>query len=518
MILITTVHNLNNFSANFSAHIAMIRGSGKSISHLKGVRRISSFSVHPSMQLPFGVQPPVTQACSGDVVSSELSNGTRVVTHDMESTSAFLGIYVKAGAMYDPKSIPGMNYALRWCFLGSNMENSIFQNDKAFRSAGASYEHAEVQKKFLAFKLESARDSWKAPLSHMLSCMCVPRFAQTDILKVQDQMENETEEQRWKFPREYCIEQAEQLAFKGQPLGNPRHIKPYFVEELTSKAMQDHWAQTFTPSRVTIVGINVEHQDLVACCEDHAFSHDANAPHFRDASMNSAQNILSNYQGGHELEFQEKRDKEMSTKPYMENETIGALVWKAHGVQTVKEYAASLVLHQILAMSLQEGTKVSSGMVDHGIRSFYVPFNEVGLLGMTYRESPSNALNAIKEILSMQRKMRGESVSASILTAAKARAKTRLHHEHFELRRDYGDYLALNLSAGKSRSSAAEVYDAIHNVTTPVIQRALATMNSASPCMYNMGDVYHLPSLRQLGITRDISASPALDATFAISS
>ena len=92
-------------------------------------RGIATFNVHPSLENNFTQPCPIASTHATEITRSELSNGSRVVTHDMDASNACVGIYVKAGAMYDPKKLPGMNYAFRWCFLGSNIENSIFQND-----------------------------------------------------------------------------------------------------------------------------------------------------------------------------------------------------------------------------------------------------------------------------------------------------------------------------------------------------------------------------------------------------
>ncbi|KNH05880.1 mitochondrial processing peptidase alpha subunit [Perkinsela sp. CCAP 1560/4] len=485
----------------------MMRRVGLPAIHVNGIRMISSFDVHPTMVDSFGKQSPVTITTPRDTAVTVLSNGTRVITHDFDGPNTAIGLYVPAGAKNDPSTFPGMNYALRWCFLSSNIDNSQFQVDKSFRSVGASYEHSELQKKLLSFKLEASRETWKEPFSHMLSCMIVPRFAQTEILKVQDAMENATEEHRWKSPREWCIEQVEQVAFKGEPLGNPRHITPYFVDELTSARMQEQWCRTFKPDGVTITGVNVDHNDLVMHCEAHPFSHDASAPHFKQSIENTETREHEMYQGGNELEFQEKREKEMSTKPFLENETIGALTWKSHGTSSLPEYASALVLRQILAISLREGLKVHGGPVNYGIESFYVPFAKVGLMGVTFREKTGDALDAIKSSLKIQSELNDQIVVKSIVESAKSRAKLRLFHDHIELRRDYIDFLTLFHANEPKKDAYKSIISAIDAVKVSDLKQSVAYANSTSPCMYTMGDVYGIPSLRQLGFNRDKSKS-----------
>ena len=163
----------------------------------------------------------------------------------------------------------------------------------------------------------------------------------------------------------------------------------------------NQYCATFLPSNIVISGVNVAHASLVAAYENGEFPLSAKAPHFRQAIAAGAPQSSSEadqYQPGRELYFTEKRYKDMSTKPWLENETIAAVGWLAKGADSLKDYATALVVQQLLDVSLEDGIRVPTD-IDRGIRSFYSPYQTAGLFGVTVRAEPKNGVETLKRAL-----------------------------------------------------------------------------------------------------------------------
>lgn len=456
----------------------------------------------PDELIPRNQFQPYKPAKDAGVEVTVLGNGARLVTHNQEGAHAAVGIYAEAGAKYDPRSAPGLSYVMRWALMNSNFENSLFQIDRTIRSAGAAFEHQEIRKRFVGWKIEARGDSWKKPAENLVIGMAVPRFPEYDVERFRDTMDNLLEEQRWQRPREYAVDMLETVAFNREPLGNSRMVLPLSNGECSHDKLVAQWEQLCVPSRIIIAGINVPHSDLLAVYENSPYQHSATAPHHARAAAVPKLDVLSEatqYRGGSDEFEQESRAKAMSTKPNMEKETIAAVGFRSFGRDVnIKQYAASLVLQQLADVASADGIRYDRYDSHHGIRTFYRPYSGAGLIGFTVRAAPDKV---VAEIAAGVALWRGLSADAEAVNAAVQRAAVRFYHDNVEYARDYLDFVASSLAAaGTTHTTAAEVLKAINEVTPADVQRALDIVKSDRPCLFATGETLGMPSLRQMGL------------------
>lgn len=462
------------------------------------VRRIEEFNFgHPAMNRTFkqhthtfGSAHPVLK--DSGVKKSTLPNGVRLTTHDKDTIHTSVGVYIEAGAKYDPIGAPGLSYAMRWALLTSNLENSLFQLDRMFRARGASYTHNEVRKRHIAIRLESRRDMWKEPFEYLCTSIAAPRFAESDIERFRDTWDNLIEEKRWQYPREYVVDQLERVAFYKEPLGNPRQILRGHNDESSSERMIAQYVAQFVPTNITIAGVNVEHSDITAAYLSGGYPHSAEAPHFRDGKRLSLSHTReeAQYQPGRQEHEQEKRAAAMGTKPYMEDETIAAIGWPANGRdESAAAFAASSVTQQVLSILHKDGINYRRENTSDGIRTFYRPFSSSGLLGFTVRGTVEGTPKQVREVA----KSIPNETDAATLEAAKQRALLDFYSEELETTRDYVDFLAT------STQSEQEIIDAIKAVDVAAVNKQLQAMRSTKPVLFATGEVKDFPSIKQLG-------------------
>eukprot|EP00759_Apiculatamorpha_spiralis_P015831 PhF_6_TR22357/c0_g1_i1/m.31670/K00415/QCR2, UQCRC2; ubiquinol-cytochrome c reductase core subunit 2 len=466
---------------------------------------ISEFNGHPPMRVAFdnSVRIHVPQTISnGNVHVTVASNGARIITHDFGGPISAVGVYnMAAGAKADPKEKPGLNYVLRCGMMLSNINDSMFQFDRHVRSVGASFEHQELRKQYLGWKLEVRRDKFQGPFGVMLNSITVPRFMEVEIDRYRDTMDAVNEELRWKQPRLHCQDQVEQVAFYKEPCGGARYVPPSINDDISGKALLAQYCSVFLPRNIVVVGVDIDHASLLAAYENAEYPHSASAPHFREASTAAltSGDEASQYQPGREFVFAEKRYKEMSTKPYLENETISALAWRAKGFTNIKEYATALVAQQLVDVAIGDGARVPSGL-DRGIRSFYSPYDTAGAIGVTIRTDPKDAVDTLKKAVDLVQ----ASASESNFKSAVQRAQVRFFHDNIELRRDYADFLAQSIGyqGNKQIRTPQSTLDAIRNVSFGDVKAAIDYSLGANPCLYVTGEVDQFPSLKQLGLKK----------------
>ena len=429
------------------------------------------------------------------------SNGARIVTYNsgVLPANCSVGAYIEAGAKFDPVAAPGLSYVFRTALTLSNMNNSLFQIDRTVRSAGMSMEHLEINKKFVGVRLDGRVDQWAAPLDNLLTTISAPRFNEADIERFRDTMDNQLEEQRWQNPREYTTDMVETLAYYKEALGSPRHVSIKANDYASVPRILEFWAKHCTPNRVVIAGVNIDHQSLVAAYENCEFPHSMTAPHHARSSKDFQDEKAEGnmFTGGNEYHEQEGRAGAMGTRPGMEAETIGALAFRTFGNEgSIKEYASALVAQQLSNAIIGDGIRYERDSTHNGVRSFYRPFAQTGIIGLTTRSSPGD----FNKLLIDSGKVI-KNIHTANLSAGKTCAAVAFVNQHVDSVRGVCDLLGTTVAKDGSRLrfTAEELLEAINSVTEADIKKVQDLAQSARPSLYVTGETYGVPSLRQMG-------------------
>lgn len=438
------------------------------------------------------VYPPSAPQTWEGVKRTTLNNGVKVVTQDRKGQQSSIGFFVEAGPKFDPYNAPGLSYVMRTAALTSNSSESLFQIDRAMRAVGASYGNTEVNKRYLGWTSEVVRDHWKVPVEKMSTCFVVPRFAESDIERFRDTFDNLLEEMRWQTPREYCEQMLETVAFFKEPLGNPRHVQPIDNDNCSSDKLLKQYCKYFAPQRVTLAGINVDHNELIAFYSSLPFQISSAAPHFNEALLEASthKDEAKQFTGLKDGFKVESRTKEMGTSPDMEEDGTVAVGWLTYGADNnVREYATSLVCRGVLDAMFNDSIRPSRNAVHFGHRSFYRPYSSAGLLGVTLR-GPVDA--RLKEEYKKLLTVLPAKAAQPDVTKAAARAALSYYSANMENQRD-----ALNTLA-TSAFDADSVLAEIQKVTVDDVNTAFASMKKNKPVSFGTGKVHDFPSIRSL--------------------
>lgn len=456
----------------------------------------------PTIPPKVGAPPPNADASA--VAVTTLANGVRVVTQDFGAPLTTVGMYAEAGPIFDPPEAPGLSFVLRWALTTSNFDNSLFQVDRNLRARGVSLETTEVRKRLIGARITARRDMWNAPVQDLVCGISAPRFHESDIERFRDTWDNLDSELRWREPRKYCIERVEDIAFYKTPLGNPRRVMAESNDACNAVRLAEQWATYCKPSRLTLVGLNISHAELLAAYENSPYVSDESAPHFARSNPPAKIDLQSQkllYYPGQEAHLEENRPKEMGTMPNMEEDTTVAIAFPSVGMEaSLLDYASATVLLQLLRGAIGEATTAAAvgERPDDGYfgpRFFYSPFSSAGLLGVTLRSTPKTITQAVLDITSM---LKGFTIPTDI-TSAKAGASISVLMQ-VQSQRDYCDFLAGSLSReGSNQTTVDEIVKAIEKVDTAAVKRVFQLAMSAKPCLFATGSTLMLPSLRQLG-------------------
>lgn len=455
-------------------------------------RKISNYEFgHPDLCSSLGGQvfSKPKAAIDHGIKTTTLPNGMKVVTHDRGGPQCSIGYYMKAGAKYDGVATPGLSWVLRHALLTSNLENSLFQIDRAFRAVGGNYDTDEVAKQWIAIKSTILRQHWKVPIDVFQAAVAAPRFEEADIERFRDTWDNQLEELRFQQPREYCIHEVEQVAFFKEPLGSPRMVPPDHNDTCSSEALIKQYCRLVKPDRMVLSAINVAHEEVVAAVANAPFTHSSNAPHHQKCGFEELEqtNEWKQYCPGKYHYHLERRATKMGSKPEYDEEAIYALAWPTYGRDaSIGQYATGLVVAEQLAIALQDGINWDRSMIHRGNRPFLRQFSSIGLMGVTGRNSPDKITADIQAASKVLRTM-GD------LNAAKARAEVAFAQNNTEMDRDYLAFLAT------SPYTFEDTIAAIRKVSTTDAASLLERVRESLPCFYTTGSNDYVPSMRSLG-------------------
>ncbi|CAG9573295.1 metallo-peptidase, Clan ME, Family M16 [Leishmania major strain Friedlin] len=447
----------------------------------------------PSLKNAFStrITPAAKARSPGAVQSTKLTNGVRVVSHDLDGPVTSIGVYADAGPKYDPIATPGLSYVMRFALQTSNMDSSLFQIDRTMRSTGNAYGHGEVCKRYLSWKAEGRRDMWEKPFEMLATGVVAPRFHESDIERFRDTMDNQLEEMRWQNPREYAIDQLETVAFYKEPLGAPRMVPRIANDRCSHKALLDHWAANFQPSRIVLAGVNVPHDALIAAYEKLPYKHSAEAPHHARAAapkLSHSNEVAQFYAGRQNVEY-ESRAAVMGTMPDMQAEVIGAVGVPTHGRdEGATQYATALVTREIYEEAMRSAHGSRAGSEHYGAQVFYRPYSSAGLIGYTVRGAPAE----VAKMLQVASSAFPAAVDEAAVKRAAHCAHVRLLHDQVEMTRDYCDFLAT------SPNSVEELVQAISGVTKANVEEAMKKMVAQKPATYATGDSFTFPMVASL--------------------
>jgi len=459
-------------------------------------RCISEFNFgQTSLKRQWRPDTPKEAAKDSGIKISKLGNGVQVVTHDKDGPVASFGIFANAGAKFEPRKYPGVSHVLSKAFLLGNAENSAFQVDRTLGSLGASWGSVEVRKRLIGVRAELRRDAVEAPFQALLQNFVIPTFNEADLEQQRDIWDNDLEEMRWRNPRAFAVDELENVAFAEQPLGQPRFVRPQYTDKMTRDTLLPFWGAHVIPSRMVIVGVNVNHDELIAAYEAQPYVHSVDAPHHKDLIKGlkdySSSAELKQYVGGETRFYESGVAKERA-----EEQSTFAIGYLTHGAEgNVKQYASSLVLQGLLDGHISGASdRIERRPNQWGYKSFYSPFAQAGLVGITLRDAAKDAEKKFKDSFKiLDKAVKGD------LQAAKRRAAVQFAVKNSDQLKDYVAYLAGAVDNGVV-TPPADVIKAIESVTDADIKAVHALAHSVKPSYAAVGYVDTYPSIRALNL------------------
>jgi len=423
--------------------------------------------------------PTAPQAATG----SKLENGTRIVTQDNGQATSLVGVFVDAGAVYEPRGKEGVSDFVSKMFFRSNLQSSDFHIFKTFQHAGANY-WSNGGKRYIAAKVEARRDTVEQVIARLIESAFIPRFAPHEMNLERERMENAAVT-RNHDTKKYAVSQFIDTAFKGTAFGNATECPAEQVDVLSHDDLINWWSSTFTPDRIVLAGVNVSQEELKAAYDAADWSSANTADHpSHKGSISTGGIPEARYVGGTDAQIF-RRTVTFKTQQYY-NDVYVAYGRQGPGANSAKDVAVQYVAAFALGGAIGEGL---------GAEGLVKAFPSASLVGGILRSRPENAGVAVAALAKTVNSI--GSLAGAELEAAKKTAAIALLAET-NSREGLLDFIVEYSTPSGVGLTPPAIVQAIAEVTEADVKELHEFMQSAPPTYTAFGDLSTVPTITSL--------------------
>ncbi|OLY79330.1 Mitochondrial-processing peptidase subunit alpha [Smittium mucronatum] len=192
-------------------------------------------------------------------------NGLRIVSEDKPGHFAALGFYVEAGSRYESPSTFGFSHFIDRLSFKTTENNSAEKNSEKIEALGGNIS-CFASRECIMYQAAVFSEAVDEAVQLLGETVFKPKFDTVEIEQVAAGIPWELADISSK-PDIYLNELFHELAYKGNTLGNPLLCPETQIEAANPKSLKAYHNMWFSPDRVVIAAIGVDHQKLVDLCK-----------------------------------------------------------------------------------------------------------------------------------------------------------------------------------------------------------------------------------------------------------
>ncbi|XP_068906001.1 cytochrome b-c1 complex subunit 2, mitochondrial [Tenebrio molitor] len=208
----------------------------------------------------FATCAPAPIGGTGDyeVKNTTLPNNLVVASAENESPISRISIVFRAGSRNETPDNAGVTHALRICAGLSTKNSSQFAITRNIQQAGANLT-ATSDREIIAYTLEGTRKAIEKTLPFLTEVVTQQVFRPWEV---SDNVPRQRLELATRPPQLRAVDLLHKAAFR-RGLGNSLYSAKYNLGNVSSETLQHYVASNFTSGRGAVVGLGVDHSQLV---------------------------------------------------------------------------------------------------------------------------------------------------------------------------------------------------------------------------------------------------------------
>ena len=419
---------------------------------------------------------PVGGSAEYQVNSSVLPNKLTVASAENGSLISRVSVVFRAGSRYESNDSLGAVHVLRIAAGLTTNSASQFAIIRNIQQVGATLS-CSVDRETVAYTLEGTRNAVKSTLPFLKAVAVEQSFRPWEI---SDNIPRLKLELATRPPQLRAIDLLHKAAYHSRGLGHSIYIAKHNLNKISAETLQYHVKQNFLAGRCAVVGLGVDHRELVDFAESLNLvgSGDADKP--------------SEYKGG-----EIRSDKGGN---YAHVAVAGAGV----GLKNLKEALAFAVLQRVLGAGTyikyaNESNSpfaklIPKDSVANSIKAFNVSYSDSGLFGALISAKSEQAGSLVEGVIKI---LKQGDISSADFERGKQQTKTAILLA-YESGSNGIIELGNNTILLGSAVNPSEILNALEGITQSDVNSAAKKISKSKLSIASVGNLSSVPFLDEM--------------------
>ncbi|XP_037348728.1 mitochondrial-processing peptidase subunit alpha [Talpa occidentalis] len=476
-------------------------------------RGFSSGGTYPgtplSVPLP-GVPKPVFATVDGqekfETKVTTLENGLRVASQNKFGQFCTVGILINSGSRYEAKYLSGIAHFL---------EKLAFSSTERFASKDeillALERHGgicdcQVSRDTTMYAVSAASSGLDTVVGLLADVVLHPRLTDEEVEMTRMAVQFELEDLNMRpDPEPLLTEMIHEAAYRENTVGLHRFCPPENIAKIDRAALLSYLASYYTPDRMVLAGVGMEHARLLECARKHLLGA---RPAWGSGQAVDVDRSVAQYTGG--LVKLERDMSNVSPGPTPFPELTHIMV----GLESCSFLEEDFIPFAVLNMMMGGGGSFSAGGPGKGMftrlylnvlnrhhwmynaTSYHHSYEDTGLLCIHASADPRQVREMV-EIVAKEFVLMAGAVDVVELERAKTQLMSMLMM-NLESRPVIFEDVGRQVLATRSRKLPHELCALIRNVQPEDIRRVASAMLRGKPAVAALGDLTDLPSYEHI--------------------
>lgn len=476
-------------------------------------RRFSSGATYPSTPLSSplpGVPKPIFATVDGqekfETKVTTLDNGLRVASQNKFGQFCTVGILINSGSRYEAKYLSGIAHFLEKLAFSSTARFDSKDEILLTLEKHGGICDCQTSRDTTMYAVSADSKGLDTVVGLLADVVLHPRLTDEEIEMTRMAVQFELEDLNMRpDPEPLLTEMIHEAAFRENTVGLHRFCPAENIAKIDRKVLHSYLKNYYTPDRMVLAGVGVEHEHLVECARKYLLGVQPawGAPEMVDIDRSVAQ-----YTGG--IIKVERDMSNVSLGPTPIPELTHIMV----GLESCSFLEEDFIPFAVLNMMMGGGGSFSAGGPGKGMfsrlylnvlnrhhwmynaTSYHHSYEDTGLLCIHASADPRQVREMV-EIITKEFILMGRTVDLVELERAKTQLMSMLMM-NLESRPVIFEDVGRQVLATHSRKLPHELCTLIRNVKPEDIKRVASKMLRGKPAVAALGDLTDLPTYEHI--------------------
>ncbi|KAF7237245.1 Mitochondrial-processing peptidase subunit alpha [Varanus komodoensis] len=480
---------------------------------LVAYRKYSSGASYPSIPLTTplpGVPKPIFATVDGqqgfETKVNTLENGLQVASQNKFGQFCTVGILINSGSRYEAKYISGISHFLEKLAFSSTAQFGSKDEILLTLEKHGGICDCQVSRDTTMYAVSADARGLDTVVSLLADVVLQPRLSEGEIEMTRMAVRFELEDLNMRpDPEPLLTEMIHAAAYRENTVGLNRFCPPENIEKIDRDVLQSYMRNYYTPDRMVLAGVGIEHEHLVECAQKYLLGAE---PVWGRQRATGVDRSVSQYTGG--ILKLEKDMSDVSLGPTPIPELTHIMI----GLESCSFLEEDFIPFAVLNMMMGGGGSFSAGGPGKGMftrlylnvlnrhhwmynaTSYHHSYEDTGLLCIHASADPRQVREMV-EILTREFVLMAGAVGEVELERAKTQLQSMLMM-NLEARPVIFEDVGRQVLATGMRKLPHELCALIGKVSANDIKRVVIKMLRNKPAVAALGDLSELPSYEHI--------------------